>query len=351
MLIKMLGTIVHRRKSTALPSKAENGKYLFIRQDRIGDVLVSTPLFRLLKLRFPNATIDVLLSKNNEFVLANNPHIRKRWIYTKKVGDTLRLIHALRKEHYDYAIDLIDNPSATSTIACLLSGARTTIGLDKENSYAYDISVPLPSRKETHIVERLAQLLTPFGISPGPDELIIEYFPSNDSRNFANQFLGNAKLKDKKLIGINISAGGNVRFWGVENFKKLIRYLENNYPAYQNLLLYNSDYSEKALEIGAHFSSVTLSPITHTFDQFAALIEKVELLITPDTSAVHLAAAFSIPSVVLYVQSNPNLRIWEPYRTPCEPVVTNVDDLTTITVEEVIKAVDHLFKRTSKLIS
>jgi ADP-heptose:LPS heptosyltransferase len=88
-----------------------------------------------------------------------------------------------------------------------------------------------------------------------------------------------------------------------------------------------------------------LSPETKTFDAFAAFVKSLRLLVTPDTSAVHLAAAFSIPSVVLYVQSNKDLRIWEPYGSESETLVTDVDDLTTIPPADVFAAIVRLLQQ------
>lgn len=88
-----------------------------------------------------------------------------------------------------------------------------------------------------------------------------------------------------------------------------------------------------------------LSPVTKTFDQFAAFIKRLSFLISPDTSAIHLASAFFIPSVVLYVQSDKALRIWEPYKTDYEVVVTDVDDLSNIQVADVEAAFEKLIGR------
>jgi ADP-heptose:LPS heptosyltransferase len=66
--------------------------------------------------------------------------------------------------------------------------------------------------------------------------------------------------------------------------------------------------------------------------------------VTPDTSAVHLAAAFNIPSVVLFVQSNKDLRVWEPYGSLSESVITDIDDLETIPLEGVTRAFSRLAK-------
>ncbi|MCX7983292.1 MAG: glycosyltransferase family 9 protein [Bacteroidetes bacterium] len=345
-LVSFVGKLITKKKKTTYRKNFSTAKYLFIRQDRIGDVLVSTPLFSLLKKQYPNAIIDVFLSTNNHFTLLNNHNIRKRWIYTKNIFETIKLIKDIRKERYDFAIDLIDNPSATSTLLCLLVGARTTVGLEKENSYAYDICIPLLSRREVHIVERLAQLLTAFDIHPVPEQLVIEYKTLPESKLFASKYYQAYDLCTKHKIGINISAGSDTRFWGVNNFVHLINYLHMNYQGYAIIVLNSPQHRNYAEQIKALAPAVFLSPITSTFDQYAALIEQLDFLITPDTAAVHLAAAFGIPSVVLYIQLNPELRIWEPYRTPCEVLITQYDDIKTISPNQVEEAFDRLVQRT-----
>lgn len=311
----------------------------------IGDVLISTPLFDILKKRYPQAQIDVLMSPKNYFVLQNDPLIRKQWIYNKHPFQTIGLIHDIRKENYDFAIDLMDNPSATSTIFCLLSGAKETIGLEKKNSYAYSIVVPLLSRKESHIIERIAQLLTPFDIQVRTDDISVRYKPLESSREKADRFLKENFQTEKKIAGINISAGGEVRFWGVVHYKNLLAYLYKTYPQLQIVVFYKPEHRKRAVEI-AGSSAAKISPLTNSFDEFAAFIERMSLLITPDTSAVHLASAFHIPAVVLYVQSDKELRIWEPFNTEYETIVTNIDDLSTIPEKPVEEAVDRIIKRT-----
>ncbi len=341
-LIRLLSRLV--RVQRPLPTEVDFGacKFLFVRQDRIGDVLVSTPLFHALKKRYPAATIDVLLSVNNHVALSNDPVIRKRWLYDKGVLSTIRMIREIRREKYDFVIDLMDNPSATSTVVCLLSGSRWNVGLEKENAYVYDIVVPLLSRKDTHIVDRIAQLLVPFGIDPGREDLRIRYTVADRSRRFANDVLKRVRQSPGKVVGINISAGHDVRFWGVDNFRALLSLLQRRIPHRQFLLLFKPAHKRLAREIAEGFRNVSVSPDTESFDEFAALISLLGLIITPDTSAVHLAAAFGIPAVVLYVQSNKELRIWDPYGSPSINLVADVDDLRVIAPADVAEAAIRL---------
>jgi ADP-heptose:LPS heptosyltransferase len=350
-LIFIIGFFVSRRNLPPAAFDMNASKILFIRQDRIGDVLVSTPLFTSLKTHYPTAIVDVLLSENNHFVLANDPIIRRRWVYQKRIDKIIALVWLLRKEQYDFAVDLMDNPSVTSTFLCLLSGARWNIGIAKENNYVYDIRVPMLSRRDTHIIDRIAQLLIPFHIDPQTEPLTLRYFTSPESDDFADHFLASLQAKKRPLLGINISAGGPARFWGIENYRALLSYVNEQYSGLLPILLYQPTDKEKADKIVEGNPHAILSPVTKTFDQFAALIKTLSVLISPDTSAIHLASAFHIPSVVLYVQSDKTLRIWEPYGTDYEVVVTDVDDLSTIPFRDVQTAFEKLITRDHSKIS
>jgi ADP-heptose:LPS heptosyltransferase len=344
-LVSVLGLLVKRSRPLPASVDFSSRKYLFVRQDRIGDVLVSTPLIHAMKARYPNATIDFLLSSNNHFILANEPLVRKRWIYKKTAASAIDILKKIRREHYDFVIDLMDNPSATSTVLCALAGGQWNVGLSKENAYIYDISVSLLSRKENHIVDRLAMLLTVFGIGREDLDLKVHYNVLPESKQFAAEFVNEHDSLGRKLIGINISPGEGTRFWGIENYQALIRWLREQHDRSLVVVLYQPSDKLVAQTITQPFSDVLLSSETKTFDQFAALVQRLWVLITPDTSAVHLAAAFSIPSVVLYVQSNKELRIWEPYGSLSESVVTDVDDLRLISQKDVFAAVDRLIQR------
>lgn len=334
------------RQHSVLPSGIDFNrcKFLFIRQDRIGDVLVSSPLFELLKSVFPQASLDVLLSPKNEFVLAHNPLINRRWVYRKQFVHALKLLFELRSQHYDFVIDLMDNPSTTSTVICLLSGARWRVGLEKENAFAYDIVVPRPSRRETHIVDRLSRLLTPFGIDPELHPLNLRYYlPSEVDESVLASLRMRGWDKDM-VVALNISAGHETRFWGVTQYRSLLTLLQGAHPSLKFVVLFKQEDHLRAQEIASGHGNVHV-PQPMSFDEFAGYIRHCQFLITPDTSAVHLAAAFQIPSVVLYVQSDKNVSIWEPYRTISETLIADVDDLTVIPPEAVEKAFERILEQ------
>jgi ADP-heptose:LPS heptosyltransferase len=133
------------------------------------------------------------------------------------------------------------------------------------------------------------------------------------------------------LIGINISAGSKARFWGIENYRRLIKFL-SGYNV--NILVLSSprdanDAVEIAAENYVNFFSTD-------FGEFAAIISRLNFLFTPDTAVVHLASAFEIPMFGIYVKYNTTDMIWSPYKMKYESIITTNYNLEEITIEQVI---------------
>jgi len=340
--VRILKYLVHRKEAPRQNVNYNNVKVLFLRLQRIGDLLMTVPLFYALKDHFPKIVIDLLLGESNAHVLGYEPTIRRELIYRKHPRAILRLLKELRQEQYDFLIDPAEESSTTATLFCLLSKARCTVGFEKENDFIYNIKVSMPSRSEHHFVDRLAQILTIFGIDPSEEDLRLRYTVLSASRAFAQGFMNRAGIRDQKRFGINISAGSEARFWGVEKFGALVEAVEKRYPSFGVVLLCTPRDIARAETIHQRCPRTVLAPSVEDFNRFAALIETLDILLTPDTSTVHLAAAFNIPSVILYVHDKPYLMPCTPYRTRSEAVITHHSDLSAVSVEEVLEAIGRL---------
>ena len=94
------------RKKTTIFEIKNTRNILFLRYDRIGDMVITTPVFRELKLAYPEINISVLASKLNRGVLVNNPYVDK--IYTNHknnlLGDLPTLLK-LRKMKFDVCVE------------------------------------------------------------------------------------------------------------------------------------------------------------------------------------------------------------------------------------------------------
>jgi ADP-heptose:LPS heptosyltransferase len=78
-------------------------KYLVIRFSSIGDIVLTSPVIRMLKKQVPNAEVHFLTKKSFEAVVKNNPYMDKVWTTDGSLKDVLS---DLKKEQFDEIIDL-----------------------------------------------------------------------------------------------------------------------------------------------------------------------------------------------------------------------------------------------------
>ncbi len=348
-------TVQSPEESFYLPS---NCRILLLRQDRIGDVIVSMPIMRLLRQKYPEARIDIMLGDNN--IAVKNlvlTYCDTVWRYTKRLPKLLGLMHSLRDVEYDVVIDLIDNASLTSSLLVRFCGAMYSVGIDKENAAAYLYVVPLLDRTQAHIVHRITQLLLPFDIDPSASNLDLEY-PLTDGDIYAAK----AKLPAKQgkwRLGINLSGRGEEMYWGRENFIWLVEQMQTAFPAFDVMLMGMPDYAGEiqAIQAAIHENktrdaSVYSAPPAASLHEFAAMLHECDAVFTPDTSVVHLAAAWKLPTVALFVFNEFGLVHWTPFNTPHRALVVGEEAflrgenvVRTISRDEVWKALQDILWR------
>jgi ADP-heptose:LPS heptosyltransferase len=313
-------------------------RILLIRMERIGDVLVSTPILRALRARYPAGRIDLLVSRANYAVRdAVAPFVTHVWCYDKTVRSALRLMYALRHTHYDAIVDLIDHPSTTAQLVLRWCRAPAMVGLLHTECGLYTHAAPLLDRSTVHPVERLAQLLLPFGIDPAGECLDLAYQLDGADIERARLTLGPATQPLR--LGVNISGRGAEKNWGSANYIAVIRHLFVRDPRF-HVSVCGAPQDAAQVNQVAQATGAQAVPQTGSLREFAALVREFDILLTPDTAAVHLAAAGKVPTVGLY-HADPAVAPWLPYNTP-NRAVSDSRGIPAITVERVIAALDDL---------
>ena len=315
-------------------------KILLLRQDRIGDLLISTPFIKYLYQNMPNSQIDILLGRANmgaKSCIAQ--YAAKIWCYDKKISNSINLIRQLRKEKYDIIIDTLEAVSTTSAFIIKYVNPKIAIGLDKEKSGIYDYIVPLLDRFNTNITERTANLLMPFGLNINKLDLSLDY--NNDE--FAKR---KSLIKDcsKFRFGVNLAGSSESRFWGIENNIKLIEFIKQKYKEAEIRVFATDKYDEVLSKLKDKFNDIITDKCS-SFDEFAFEVSLCDFIISPDTSIVHLASAYKIPSVILYIRKNDmKHQPWYPYKVNFISIETSEDSIRNIKVEDVSNAVEQLYK-------
>lgn len=315
-------------------------RIVLLRQDKIGDALISIPVIRELRRKLPEARIDVILGTNNRAIEpALLPFVDHIHVYHKKLYRLPRLARDLRLRRYDVAVDLMDNPSVTSSALLRLSGARYRLGIDKNNAGVYTHLVPPRDRATVHIVERIAQLLLPFDIDPSAADLRMEYPLHEGDRALAAERLG--RRRGALRLAVNLAGGSPTRYWGRDNFVGLLKNLRVQFPGVEVMLFADRQYADEQAAI-AELVSVRRAPVVSSFHEFAAMLSLCDALFTPDTSAVHLGAAFGLPQVALYLHRVKSLLPWTPYGTPHIALTTDAPQISSIAQSEAQAALAQL---------
>jgi ADP-heptose:LPS heptosyltransferase len=315
-------------------------RILLVRVERIGDVLVGVPVIRALRAKYPRGRIDLLVSRANLAVGdAVSPFVDVTWCYQKTLKSALSLFWSLRQTRYDVVVDLVDNPSATAQLVVRWCGAPAAVGLFHSESGRYTHAAPLLDRSTVHPVERLAQLLLPFGIEPRDQSLDLSYPLNQDDIAGARLILGPSQRPLR--LGVNLSGRQAEKYWGDAKYIAVIDHVLRSDQRFEvSVCGAPADAAQVAAiaqATGAH--AVATRP---SLRQFAAVLHEFDLLLTPDTAAVHLAAAWKLPTVALY-HADPALAPWIPYHTP-HRAVAHPEGIPAIQVEDVIVAVEDLIR-------
>ncbi|MDZ7260735.1 MAG: glycosyltransferase family 9 protein, partial [candidate division KSB1 bacterium] len=86
-------------------------KILVIRLSSIGDILLATPLLRILKKTFPQARVDFVIKKKFEELISLNPYIDTLYAFdeTRGLAELRQIKKKIRTQNYDLIIDIHKN--------------------------------------------------------------------------------------------------------------------------------------------------------------------------------------------------------------------------------------------------
>jgi ADP-heptose:LPS heptosyltransferase len=309
-------------------------RVLFLRHDRIGDMILTTGILRAIADAYPSIQLDVLASPINAAVVRNEPYLHDVIVAnTKKPGSWKRTFGELRKRRYDAVIDcMITAPSLTTLLLMVASGARYRIGVRHGNDFAYTLAVP-PRESAEHLVDKLAALLSAFGLQPTALDLRPRVRLTAEERDRGEHAwrgeTEHAAAAGPRLL-VNVSAGRPRTQWPDERFVQVIRDVRARVPDAQVVVVSSPRDRDRAERI-AQEGGARLVRDTGIRDAMA-IVAAAELVFTPDTSIAHAASAFDRPAVVLY--SSDYARVWGPYRTDGRTIESATGDVAGITAEE-----------------
>ncbi len=276
-------------------------KFLILRFSSIGDIVLTTPVVRCLKKKFPDAEIYYATKKAFHSVVQHNPYISKIHLLDDSV---LELVNQLMQEKFDYVIDLHNNQRTLliKTLLGVKSFSFSKINFEKWLMVNFKIN-RLPNK---HSVDRYLETCTSLGVVNDGEGL--DYFLAKEDivdRNtfplpFQNEYVAwviGAKHNTKKFPSGKISAVLSqlqmpvILLGGKEDFEE----------------------GENIEQQASGAKNVFNSCGKFSLNQSASLVQQAKLVVTNDTGLMHIAAAFKKPTVSIWGNTIPEFGMYPYY--------------------------------------
>ncbi|MEL6538972.1 MAG: glycosyltransferase family 9 protein [Bacteroidota bacterium] len=149
-------------------------KILILRFSAIGDIVLTTPVIRTLKVQFPDAEVHYCTKASYRTLVESNPYLDKVHLLE---GSLQTIVKTLRQEKYDFIVDLHRNLRTRLIKWQLLKPSATFPKLSFQKSLMAKLKINhLPN---VHVVDRYMEAVKPLGVKP--DTMGLDYFiPEQD---------------------------------------------------------------------------------------------------------------------------------------------------------------------------
>jgi len=324
-------------------------RVLFLRPDRIGDMIVSTGVIRAIG-GAPDTVLDVLAAPGNASVLSAEPAVRRVHVLNRRrFADLRAAVRTLRDERYDVVVDCMPTaPSVTILLIVLAIGARRRVGT-RGRGLDHILSPATPSLPlESHIVDHLSLLVPPFR----PDAHTLDLSPvlalTADEKASADQVWEADKSRQLQItknastrLLVNISAGKAARWWPASSYAAVVSAARKARPDLQVLIMCAPNERDRAEELAA-LTGAGIAP-TGSLRSAMAIAGAADVVFTPDTSIAHAAGALGVPVVDMLLHGKESG--WGVYRPLGENMESPTDQLTDLGPEQPTAALVRVLSR------
>jgi ADP-heptose:LPS heptosyltransferase len=274
-------------------------KLLVIRFSSIGDIVLTTPILRCVKQKYPEAEVHYLTKVNFSPLLMSNPYIdRLHYLH----DDLQQVVDQLKKEKFDHVIDLHHNIRSLRVKKALNVNSFSFSKLNFKKWLLVNFKVNLMPDKS--IVERYFDTVRPLGVVN--DGKGLDYFLPEDK-----------KLTSKDIpmshwggfVGCVIGGSYNTKKLPVDQWKKFCELVP--YPV---ILLGGPEDRDEGSEIAAQDPiKIYNSCGKFILNESAELVKYAKVIISNDTGLMHIAAAFQKPVISLWGNTSPEMGMFPYY--------------------------------------
>ena len=323
-----LGKLILDKK---IPGKLlpTNPKIIVLQQDgKIGDYIISSFIFRELKKYNPLTQVDVICSPKNENLFKTNHFIDHFFVLDKKAPCAYtKMGEKLAKENYDVLINLPVQLRNRDLWLTRLIKAKNNIGYQKQNYKLFNLDIP---GGQLHFSQIYADSIKKCGVMNINSEYDI---PDNSQqkeeiRNF---------IKDNQLenhIAINFFGAARSRKFTEKNIRKFIeRFKVLNKKV---LLLTYPEMTPLLKDIVVDFPNAFIYENTQDIFDTIELIRYADVVISPDTSIIHIASGLNKKLIGFYkLEDKENLIHWHPNSKNETHILSFIESVNEISPDDI----------------
>lgn len=268
-------------------------KILVIRFSSIGDIVLCSPIPRLLKSKFPNAEIHFLTKPAYQDLLSENPHINQIHVLDKH---PILKAYELKQLGFDFLIDLHVNTRSLFIKSVLDIPAYSFPKINLEKWMA--ITLKIPALPPVHIVDRYVQTLSVFNINN--DHKGLDFYLTEKDIESCKTLLPESH---QQFIAWAIGAQHATKRFPVSKIKAVIG--KTHLPI---VLLGGKEDEAVAEQICASFPNQVIHFCGKlSIHKSAAMIALSKFVMSNDTGLMHIAAALKKPIISIWGNTIPEL--------------------------------------------
>ena len=321
-----------------MKKKINPKKILIIRNDKIGDLILSSCSIRELKKTFPDSRIDFVGSEKNKELIKKDKYLFKIFSLNyqiknfKDIINLIRIIKKIRKERYDIGFDLRGNIFNSSLL--FLGRINLKVGFYKNLLSNLMLDFTYKRNIKEHESKEVLNL-----INKSINLNLKNYWPristdGIDKKNVTKLIQYN---KLRSFICINPDASNKKKQWPLKNFDRIIKYIKQNYP-HHKIVLIGADNNK--IDYLTNRNKEIIGIYKGNLREIYLLFKKSNLLLCIDGGIMHIGWASKL-NLIAIIPSIIELENIKPLTKNCEIINKKMED---IKIKDVKKSIDNFLK-------
>ena len=274
-----------------------------LRLSAIGDVTHMIPIVRTIQKYWPNTKLTWVIGKNEAGLVSDIQNIE--FILFDK-SNSIRSYRSIAKQMKTKSYDILicAQVSLRANYISKLIPAKLKLGYDKSRAkdfHSLFINESIEYTPEQHVLDSFFSFIEHIGLKER--ELIWNYVIPSDAHEFAEQHIDKARFN----IIISPCSSHPKRNWSSISYAEVADYAIQAFDAHI-ILCGGPSETEYALgkKIQKHMQQKATNLIgKDNLKKFLALLQRADVIITPDSGPAHMATGVNTPVLGLYAASNP----------------------------------------------